>query len=130
MDDAAEHAHWLALKGLLETLDIGIDAVNEPRRIVCRAPNFVVSTKGTERATVGYIEAKDVGADLGAIERDSDRRSPAIRDAGKRDPTRDAPTGVAALGITGVAPPDRPSQPTAVRIGRRRGRRCGGRSGS
>ena len=75
--NATEHTHRPALKALLETLDITIDAVNEPRRIACGAPDFAVSTKGAERATVGYLEAKDVGVDLGAIERDGTRRNPA-----------------------------------------------------
>lgn len=73
---ATEHTHRPALKALLETLDITIDAVNEPRRIECGAPDFVVTKKGPDHPTIGYIEAKDIGRDLNAIERDSDRRAP------------------------------------------------------
>ena len=76
LGNATEHTHRPVLKGLLEAVDIGIDAVNEPGRIERRAPDFIVSGKGRERATVAYLEAKDIGVDLSDIERDSDRRNP------------------------------------------------------
>ena len=76
LGNATEHTHRPALKVLLETVDITIDAVNEPRRIKCGAPDLVVSKKGADHPTIGYVEAKDVGTDLGAIERDSNRRNP------------------------------------------------------
>ena len=77
LGNATEHTHRPALKQLLETVDITVDAVNEPRRIACGAPDFVVSTKGGDHATIGYIEAKDIVVDLTAIERDSNRSNPA-----------------------------------------------------
>lgn len=63
---ATEHTHRAALQNLVESLDKGITATNEPTRIACGAPDFIV-TKGA--AIVGYIEAKDIGANLDEVER-------------------------------------------------------------
>ena len=43
--DATEHTHWPALKAYLEALAPGITATNEPRRIACGAPDYII-TKG------------------------------------------------------------------------------------
>lgn len=59
--NATEHTHRPALKTLIEGLAKGAIATNEPTRIECGAPDFVV-TKGA--TTIGYIEAKDVGKSL------------------------------------------------------------------
>jgi len=59
--NATEHTHRPALKQLLEALSPGVVATNEPQRIECGAPDFIVTRKG---APLGYIEAKDVGIDL------------------------------------------------------------------
>ena len=65
--DATEHTHRPALKTLIEALaGPGVQAVNEPRRIACGAPDFVIA-RGT--VPLGYIEAKDVGANLNEVER-------------------------------------------------------------
>ncbi len=64
--DSTEHTHRSALEALVESLAEGITATNEPRRIACGAPDFLV-TKGALK--VGYIEAKDVGKSLDDIER-------------------------------------------------------------
>lgn len=64
--NATEHTHRSALKALLESLGDGIVAVNEPRRIECGAPDFVVTRGST---TIGYVEAKDVGKSLDEAER-------------------------------------------------------------
>ena len=71
--NATEHTHRPALKTLLESIDDSITATNEPARIECGAPDYSVSDN---RLTVGYIEAKDIGISLDAIERDSDRPNP------------------------------------------------------
>lgn len=63
--DATEHTHRPALKALLESSRAGIVATNEPRRIECGSPDFVVS-QGP--APLGYVEAKDVGTDLDRAE--------------------------------------------------------------
>jgi hypothetical protein len=59
--DATEHTHRPALKTLIESLGNDITATNEPKRIICGAPDFAVSSKDI---TLGYLEAKDVGASL------------------------------------------------------------------
>ncbi|MBS1248066.1 MAG: hypothetical protein H6R48_855, partial [Proteobacteria bacterium] len=63
--NATEHTHRPALKALVEALDATVTATNEPKRIACGAPDYIV-TRGD--LPLGYIEAKDVGADLDAVE--------------------------------------------------------------
>jgi predicted helicase len=64
--NATEHTHRSALKALIEGLASGVTAVNEPKRIDCGAPDFLVS-KGA--LTIGYIEAKDIGKSLDEAEK-------------------------------------------------------------
>ncbi len=64
--NATEHTHRPALKTLIEALKNGITATNEPQRIKCGAPDFII-TKGA--LTIGYIEAKDVGKNLDETEK-------------------------------------------------------------
>lgn len=67
--NATEHTHRPALKTLLEAVgaQVGgaahgaIQATNEPQRIACGAPDFIV-TRGL--LPLGYVEAKDVGVSL------------------------------------------------------------------
>jgi hypothetical protein len=66
--DATEHTHRPALKELIEALDDKIVATNEPKRSACGAPDYVVS-RTRDQLSLGYIEAKDLGADLAEIER-------------------------------------------------------------
>ena len=63
--NATEHTHRPALKALLEALDATLTVTNEPKRIACGAPDYIV-TQG--ELPLGYIEAKDVGVDLDAAE--------------------------------------------------------------
>lgn len=58
---ATEHTFRPALKTLLEALNTGIAATNEPRRIACGAPDYQI-THGP--LPVGHIEAKDLHIDL------------------------------------------------------------------
>jgi len=44
--NATEHTHRPALKALLEALDPTVTATNEPKRIACGAPDFVVASNG------------------------------------------------------------------------------------
>lgn len=68
--NATEHTHRPALKALLEGLVPGIIATNEPARVECGAPDFLVSRRARHGLlTVGYVEAKDVGALLNRAER-------------------------------------------------------------
>ena len=63
--DATEHTHRPALKALIEGLAKKITATNEPRRVKCGAPDYVVSRRsnGLDQ-NIGYIEAKDIGTNL------------------------------------------------------------------
>jgi len=65
--NATEHTHRPAFKQLLETLVPGVEAVNEPGRIACGAPDYVL-VRARPRITLGYIEAKNVGVDLRKVE--------------------------------------------------------------
>jgi hypothetical protein len=68
--NATEHTHRLALKALIESLASGVTATNEPKRVKCGAPDFIVSRKAAHGpVTLGYIEAKDVGKDLDEVEK-------------------------------------------------------------
>src|SRR5271157_2842358 len=63
-----EHTHRPALKTLLESLQARITATNEPGRVACGAPDFVVTgTPGP--VTIGYVETKDIGKSLDEAER-------------------------------------------------------------
>ena len=68
--DATEHSHRSTLEALLEalgsTLGDDIQAINEPRRIECGAPDLAVLKDGL---LVGHVEAKDIGKSLDTIER-------------------------------------------------------------
>ena len=64
--DAGEHTHRPALKIYMEALAPGITATNEPRRIACGAPDYII-TKG--EVPLGYIEAKDIGESLDKVEK-------------------------------------------------------------
>ena len=66
---ATEHTHRPALKKLIEALDGGIRATNEPKRVECGAPDFVLRRDGF---TIGYVETKDLGKSLDEAE-DSDQ---------------------------------------------------------
>ncbi|QYX34232.1 N-6 DNA methylase [Sphaerospermopsis torques-reginae ITEP-024] len=66
--NATEHSYRPALKKLIESLDSGIQAINEPKRIACGAPDFVVKNGVLE---VGHIEAKDIGVTLKKVEKTS-----------------------------------------------------------
>jgi len=74
---ATEPTYYPYLKSLLEALRPGIAATSNPKRIECGAPDFEVC-RGETR--VGYVEAKDVGRDLEAIEVDSRRATPSTRE--------------------------------------------------
>jgi predicted helicase len=61
--DAREHAYRPALQNLLAALLPDILIINEPARVSCGAPDFVLRNKKTS-IDVGYIEAKDIGKSL------------------------------------------------------------------
>jgi hypothetical protein len=68
--DATESTHRPTLKSLLEAMQRGIVAVNEPKRIACGAPDFAVRRidSSGHGVTLGYLETKDIGAPLDAAE--------------------------------------------------------------
>lgn len=62
---ATEHTYRPALKDLLEGLDSKIKATNEPKRVECGAPDFILRK---ESLSVGYMETKDLGKSLDEAE--------------------------------------------------------------
>ncbi|ALB42347.1 MULTISPECIES: type ISP restriction/modification enzyme [Nostocales] len=64
--NATEHTYRPALKKLIDSLDSQIQAINEPKRIACGAPDFVVKNGILE---IGHIEAKDIGISLKKVEK-------------------------------------------------------------
>lgn len=64
--EAGEHAYRSALQNYVESMERGVDAINDPARIRCGAPDFIVCRK---RVPVGYIEAKDIGESLDRVEK-------------------------------------------------------------
>src|SRR2546428_1244124 len=66
-----EHSYRSSLQTLLPKLAPDITAVNEPKRVACGAPDYVVlRATANVPLTVGYIEAKDIGLSLDKIEKD------------------------------------------------------------
>ena len=63
---ATEHTHRSALQALLKALGDGVQAINEPQRVECGAPDYILTRAGTP---IGYVEAKDIGASLHTAER-------------------------------------------------------------
>ncbi|MEZ4525273.1 MAG: hypothetical protein R2941_05065 [Desulfobacterales bacterium] len=63
---SGEHAYRTDLENLLRELVSGIEVTNEPEKVTdCGNPDFVITK---EKVPIGYIEAKDVGSDLGSKE--------------------------------------------------------------
>jgi len=58
---STEHSYRADLLGLIEALVQGITITNEPKRVACGAPDYIITRRNIP---VGYIEAKDIGADI------------------------------------------------------------------
>nr|WP_294946271.1 type ISP restriction/modification enzyme [uncultured Mucilaginibacter sp.] len=58
---ATEHTYRGYLQTLLESIAQGVTVTNEPARIKCGAPDYILTRK---EIPVGYIEAKDIGKDI------------------------------------------------------------------
>ena len=56
-----EHSYRGDLQTLLMDMVPGILVTNEPARVACGAPDYIITKEGIP---VGYIEAKDIGKDL------------------------------------------------------------------
>jgi hypothetical protein len=69
--NATEHTYQGTLRDLLEALDATVSVTNEPERVMCGAPDYVVERN---TLTIGYIEAKDIGISLDKIEKDEQLR--------------------------------------------------------
>lgn len=67
LGNATEHTFRGLLEQLIESIVPEIRATNEPKRIKCGAPDYILTKKEIE---VGYIEAKDIGdKDLAGIKK-------------------------------------------------------------
>ena len=67
---ATEHSYRPALQALIEGLGAeglgaGVGAINEPARVACGAPDFIVERGGVP---LGHVECKDIGIDLNRVE--------------------------------------------------------------
>ncbi|MCY3797838.1 MAG: N-6 DNA methylase [Chloroflexi bacterium] len=65
---AREHAYRPALKTLLESADINLQAVNDPKRTEIGMPDYVVYRQ-PGNIPIGIVEAKDIGNQLSRTER-------------------------------------------------------------
>jgi hypothetical protein len=63
---ATEHTYRSSIETLPEALAPGIKASNEAKHIQCGAPDFVIECG---RVPLGYVETKDVGADLDKVKK-------------------------------------------------------------
>jgi type I restriction-modification system DNA methylase subunit len=61
---ATEHSYRSALETLFSGLADGITALNEPKRVACGAPDFILQ-RG--EIIIGHVEAKDLGIGLRAM---------------------------------------------------------------
>lgn len=71
--NATEHTYRTYLQQLVEILHPTLSATNEPQRIACGAPDYIITKKDIP---IGYIEAKDVGrlSSLTATEKNQFKR--------------------------------------------------------
>ncbi|MFM7572761.1 MAG: type ISP restriction/modification enzyme, partial [Snowella sp.] len=65
---ATEHSYRPALQEFIQSFGDKLTVTNEPKRIACGAPDFVISQNLQE---LGYIEAKDIGVSLKKEEKSS-----------------------------------------------------------
>ena len=63
---ATEYTYRSSLEIFMELFGHGVDASSDPKHIACGAPDFIVE-KG--KVPLGYVETKDVGADLDKVEK-------------------------------------------------------------
>jgi predicted helicase len=63
---AREHSYRHAIKKLIENLNPGFEAINEPKRVKAGAPDFVI-LKG--QTPYGYGETKDLNVNLDEVEK-------------------------------------------------------------
>jgi hypothetical protein len=61
---ATEHSYRPALEVLLNGLAEEVTAINEPKRVACGAPDFIVQRGAI---AIGHLEAKDLNIDLSKL---------------------------------------------------------------
>jgi len=61
---ATEHSYRSAIEALFGGLADGVTALNEPKRVACGAPDFIIQ-RG--EIAIGHVEAKDLGVGLSAM---------------------------------------------------------------
>lgn len=61
---ATEHSYRPTLEALVNSLTDGVTAINEPKRVACGAPDFIVQRGAI---VIGHIEAKDIGVSLNKL---------------------------------------------------------------
>lgn len=59
--EATEHSYRAPISALISSFAPDISALNEPKRVKCGAPDFLVSNKSI---AIGHIEAKDINKSL------------------------------------------------------------------
>lgn len=58
---ATEHSYRSAIEALFNGLSTGISALNEPKRVACGAPDFIIHR---DEIVIGHVEAKDINVGL------------------------------------------------------------------
>mgnify|MGYP006432979861 CR=1 FL=1 len=58
---ATEHSYRSSIEQLFHSLDPKLTALNEPKRVACGAPDFIIQRGDI---VIGHLEAKDVGINL------------------------------------------------------------------
>jgi type I restriction-modification system DNA methylase subunit len=58
---ATEHSYRSAIETLFNQFSEGIHALNEPKRVACGAPDFIIQRGDL---VIGHVEAKDIGVGL------------------------------------------------------------------
>ena len=61
---ATEHSYRPALEALFNALAEGVTALNEPKRVACGAPDFIIQRGDI---IIGHAEAKDLGIGIRAL---------------------------------------------------------------
>lgn len=61
-----EHSFRGDLQDFIERTVAGVQAINEPTRQKCGAPDYIIQKKNIP---IGYIEAKDIDKNLDVIEK-------------------------------------------------------------
>ncbi len=61
---ATEHSYRSALQHLFSSIEQEVTALNEPKRVECGAPDFLIN-RG--KLVIGHVEAKDVDKDLSTL---------------------------------------------------------------